>query len=197
MSPSADVLEFDRRAATYDDGRLGRWHQIIVTRCADVAMASAPVPLRVLDVGCGTGGMLVEFAVRLPTAMQVVGVDPARGMALRAAERADGRADVVRGGAEHLPFADGTFDLVVSSLSFDHWADREKGLREIHRVLSAEGTLVLADRVGWWQRNRGHNVRHRKQLVRLAEACGFEFDRRETIYRLFGLPLVQAMVLGR
>jgi ubiquinone/menaquinone biosynthesis C-methylase UbiE len=196
MSPSSDVIEFDRRAPTYDDGRLGRWHQLVVTRCADVAMASAPVPLRALDVGCGTGAMLVEFAVRLPSAIQVVGVDPARGMTLRARERAEGRAEVIRAGAEQLPFAEASFDLVVSTLSFDHWADRSQGLREIARVLSPDGTLVLAERCGWWQRNQG-GVRHRRQLVRLAEACGFELDRHETVYRIAGLPLVQAFVFAR
>ena len=38
--------------------------------------------------------------------------------------------------AEHLPFPDGTFDLVVSTTSFDHWSDQEAGLRECARVLT-------------------------------------------------------------
>jgi ubiquinone/menaquinone biosynthesis C-methylase UbiE len=195
MSSSPDVAEFDRRAQTYDDGRLGRWHQVVVSRSADVAMASAPVPRRALDVGCGTGGMLVEFAVRLPAAVHV-GVDPARGMALRSRDRSEGRAQIVRAGAEALPFADHTFDLIVSTLSFDHWADRDRGIGEISRVLTEDGIFVLADLCGWWQRNRG-GIRHRKAIIGLAEQHGLELDRRETVYRLAGLPLVQAFVFAR
>jgi SAM-dependent methyltransferase len=159
-------------------------------------MASAPVPLRALDVGCGTGGMLVEFALRLQTAIEVVGVDPSPRMVERANERADGLAQVVRAAAEQLPFADQTFDLVVSTLSFDHWDDQSRGLREIARVTSPEGVFVLADLCGWWLPNRGR-IRHRRKLIETVRSSGFELDRRETVYRISGLPLVQAFVFVR
>jgi ubiquinone/menaquinone biosynthesis C-methylase UbiE len=37
---------------------------------------------------------------------------------------------------EHLPYADGTFDLVVSTTSFDHWSDQGAGLAECARVMT-------------------------------------------------------------
>ena len=43
--------------------------------------------------------------------------------------------------AERLPFADASFDLVVSAMSFDHWADQELGLAECARVLRPGGSL--------------------------------------------------------
>jgi len=49
----------------------------------------------------------------------------------------------LQGAAEALPFADATFDLVVSSMSFHHWADQRTGLGEVRRVL-ATGGLRLA-----------------------------------------------------
>ena len=49
------------------------------------------------------------------------------------------------GTAEHLPGPDGAFDLVVSTTSFDHWADQQAGLRECARVMAPGGCLVLVD----------------------------------------------------
>lgn len=48
--------------------------------------------------------------------------------------------------AERIPFADRTFDVVISVLRYHCWADHEEGLREIARVLAPGGALVLADR---------------------------------------------------
>lgn len=158
-------------------------------------MASAPVPIRALDVGCGTGNMLVEFSVRLPTAIHV-GVDASQGMAVFARNRLEGRAQVVRGGAERLPFPDGAFDLIVSTLSLHHWSDPQRGLTEIARVLTADGVFVLADFAGWWQRGHG-GIRRRGKILALASQAGFELDRREVVSRRLGLPLVQAFVFAR
>jgi ubiquinone/menaquinone biosynthesis C-methylase UbiE len=47
--------------------------------------------------------------------------------------------------ASRLPWPAATFDLVVSTTSFDHWADQRAGLAECARVLAPGGCLVLAD----------------------------------------------------
>ena len=49
------------------------------------------------------------------------------------------------GTAEQLPWPAATFDLVVSTTSFDHWADQRAGLAQCARVLAPGGCLVLAD----------------------------------------------------
>jgi ubiquinone/menaquinone biosynthesis C-methylase UbiE len=49
------------------------------------------------------------------------------------------------GVAEELGYPDGTFDLVVSTTSFDHWTDQQAGLVECARVLRPGGHLVLVD----------------------------------------------------
>jgi ubiquinone/menaquinone biosynthesis C-methylase UbiE len=196
MSPDRSVSIFDDRAESYDSGRLARWHTRIVTRAADVATTASPVPLRLLDIGCGTGRMLVEFTLRLPTAMELVGVDASLPMVRRATQRLEGRAQVIQARAEQLPLPDAHFDLVVSTMSLDHWSDPGQGLREAARVLSASGVFVLADLCGWWLPSRGH-PRHRRALLRVAQGAGFELDRRQTIYRVAGLPLVQVFVLRK
>ena len=77
---------------------------------------------------------------------QIAGVDPAPAMigAARAAA-ADDRLHWLEGTAGALPFPDGAFDLVVSTTSFDHWADQAAGLRECARVLAPGGRPVLTD----------------------------------------------------
>lgn len=95
-------------------------------------------PHRALDVGCGTGlstRALAQFA------QEAVGVDISEEM-LRARER-DSRAAYVRAAAEHLPFADATFNLTTIASAI-HWFDRE-GVREIARVLSPSASLVVYD----------------------------------------------------
>src|SRR5919197_6218323 len=67
---------------------------------------------RALDVGCGPGAALAALADRLG-AEQVAGVDPSEAFVEMARRRIPG-ADVRLAAAEALPFADGSFDLVVS-----------------------------------------------------------------------------------
>ena len=62
----------------------------------------------------------------------------------------DDRLRFSTGTAEHLPYPDATFDLVVSTTSFDHWADQRAGLAECARVMTPDGHLVLTDQFSSW-----------------------------------------------
>jgi ubiquinone/menaquinone biosynthesis C-methylase UbiE len=74
----------------------------------------------------------------------LAGVDPAAGM-LTGARRAGVPAALARADAGALPFADGSFDVVTSTVSFHHWKDQRAGLAEAGRVLTPGGVFVLAD----------------------------------------------------
>jgi ubiquinone/menaquinone biosynthesis C-methylase UbiE len=76
----------------------------------------------------------------------LVGLDPAREVIPAAKKRAPGVRLVV-GSAEALPFADGSFDTVVSSLVFCSVPDPDRGLREVHRVLAPGGRLAMMEHV--------------------------------------------------
>jgi ubiquinone/menaquinone biosynthesis C-methylase UbiE len=192
--PRADITAFDDRAETYDRGGVARWHAAIVERSADVALAAMPVPLRVLDVGCGTGGLLREMVVRVPYSEAYVGVDPAPRMLAVARRDADPRVTFVRGVAEALPFPDESFDLVVSSVSFDHWADQRAGVEELARVVRDNGRVVLVDLSAIWLPGRGR-VRSPRGVRRLLREAGLEIDRTEVVYRFaFSLPFVRAFI---
>ena len=107
---------------------------------------------RVLEIGCGTGTLVVLLKQKYPAA-QIVGLDPDP-KALRRAEKKVRRAGVVvqldRGFADELPYERGTFDRVLSSLMFHHLdeRDREKMLREVLRVLKPGGSFHLLDFAG-------------------------------------------------
>lgn len=147
MAHDRDVAAFDRRATSYDEGWRGRMHDGIIMRTVAQALDAAPAPARVLDVGCGTGTALRLLAVRLPETHALVGVDAAPGMVdvARTRTQGDDRIEIHQGTAEALPIDPGTFDLVISITSFDHWADQLEGLRSCAQALTGDGVLVLTD----------------------------------------------------
>jgi ubiquinone/menaquinone biosynthesis C-methylase UbiE len=188
MARDRDVAAFGERAEGYEEGWLGRLHQEIADRTADLAMAEVPAPRRVLDVGCGTGYLLRRIAARAPHAAELVGVDAAAQMVRVAQDAtADPRVRFLAGTAEHLPGPGGVFDLVVTTTSFDHWADQQAGLHECARVLTPGGCLVLVDQfsplylptlVG----SRRDKARTRRRATRLLTRAGFQSPRWHALY---------------
>src|SRR5579863_3710718 len=84
-----DVKAFDERATGYETGWRGRLHHEISGRAIEVALAVAPAPRRVLDVGSGTGYVLRKLAAALPSAAGLTGIDPAPGMVRVASDQAE------------------------------------------------------------------------------------------------------------
>jgi ubiquinone/menaquinone biosynthesis C-methylase UbiE len=146
MARDRDVAAFGERAQGYDEGWRGRMHHQIADRTVDLALTCMPAPKQILDVGCGTGYLLGQLAARAPQAEVLVGIDAAPAMIKVArTAAADDRPRFVVGTAEQLPWPAAAFDLVVSTTSFDHWADQRAGLAECARVLAPGGFLVVAD----------------------------------------------------
>jgi SAM-dependent methyltransferase len=161
-----------RRRATYREGSVAAWHPVLVERAADVAVAAMPIPLRVLDVGCGDGQLLAELILRVPYADIYVGLDPMPGVISDVRRASDPRLSLVRGAAEALPFADGCFDLVLATMSFGYWEDQAAGVAELARVVSDTGKVVIVE-----PPNAAGNV------TKLLAAAGLTLERTETVHR--------------
>lgn len=133
-SEYADESRLRRRAAGYagagtrEDARIPLVEAVV-----------AAAPRNVLEVGCGWGE-LAEWIAR-ETGAEVVAVDLSPRMVELAVERG---IDASVADVQDLPFATGTFDLVVAAWMLYHVPDLERGLAEIARVLRPGGTFVAA-----------------------------------------------------
>lgn len=100
---------------------------------------------QVLEIGCGGGLISEELALR---GAQVIGIDPAQG-ALETARthvRQNGlgaQTHFMRAVAEQLPFADGSFSVIVCLDVLEHVSDVRKTLQEIARVLAPGGIFIF------------------------------------------------------
>jgi ubiquinone/menaquinone biosynthesis C-methylase UbiE len=115
-----------------------------------ISMAELQPGQRVLDIGCGTGNLLLALG-RDEQGVEIEGLDPdarALAKAARKAHRAGVAASWRPGYAQDLPHADGSVDRVFSSLMLHHMPDdddKDALLAEVRRVLRPDGLLVLAD----------------------------------------------------
>lgn len=99
---------------------------------------------RVLEVSCGTGYLLTQYAGRV----QASAIDlNARMVEItnKNLRRAGLAADVQQADVEGLPYADETFDTVVNTMSFSGYPNGRAALAEMSRVLKPGGDLVLID----------------------------------------------------
>ncbi|HEX6910660.1 MAG TPA: class I SAM-dependent methyltransferase [Longimicrobium sp.] len=118
---------------------------------------------RALEIGCGTGSLLVLLKQGQPGA-EVVGLDPdpaALAIARRKATRAGVALQLDEGFADALPYGNGTFDRVVSSFMFHHLSRevKEAALREARRVLRPGGRVHMVDFAGPGSAGRGFLAR--------------------------------------
>jgi ubiquinone/menaquinone biosynthesis C-methylase UbiE len=105
--------------------------------------------VRILDIGCGTGTLAAMIKRQHPD-VHVVGLDPdpkALARAARKAARARAAIQFDRGFADALPYADASFDRVLSSFMFHHLPSdaRPNTLREVVRVLAPGGSFHMVD----------------------------------------------------
>ena len=141
--------EFTRWSESYDRSVLqwllfGPSHRAMIRRIGAVA---GDRPLKVLDVGCGTGVFAARLREAVPLA-RVWGIDLVPGMLRKGADRWKRHAEgvqPVQGDSERLPFADGSFDVITCANSFHHYPHQEHAVREMRRVLRPGGRLMIVD----------------------------------------------------
>jgi ubiquinone/menaquinone biosynthesis C-methylase UbiE len=144
---------------------------------------------RVLDVGCGRGLMLLGLAKRL-TSGRAVGIDlwqtqDQSGNAITTTEENARREHVAErvelhtGDMQQLPFADDSFDVIVSSWAIHNIYDaagREQAVREVVRVLKPNGRFALID------------ISHTRQYQQVMQVLGLKDLRRKGPSFIFVIP---------
>lgn len=135
---------FDVAAADYDwinramsMGSGDRYRRVALLR------AGLLPGMRLLDAGSGTGAVAAAAQAIVGAGGRVVALDPSLGMIGRAAGRGVKRR--VRGIAESLPFATGSFDRLSMGYALRHVADLRATFSEYRRVLAEGGVLVLLE----------------------------------------------------
>lgn len=104
---------------------------------------------KILDIGCGTGLLAIEFAKNL-SGVEITGLDLSD-VALEVARDNVQKSEVIerisfqKGDAEDIPFADNAFDLVISSNTLHLIMNPIKMFNEIHRVLKTKGKFFISD----------------------------------------------------
>jgi ubiquinone/menaquinone biosynthesis C-methylase UbiE len=148
--------EFTSWSTSYDRSIL-QWllfapsHRVMIRRIRE---AAGDRPVKMLDVGCGTGLFASKVRDSLPH-VEVCGVDLVSEMLAKGQTRWRlHRAHVlpVQGDSERLPFASGSFDIVTCANSFHHYPHQDRAVAEMGRVLRPGGRLMLIDgyRDGLW-----------------------------------------------
>jgi SAM-dependent methyltransferase len=130
-------MQFVAPAEDYDR-YMGRYTPSLAVALADTG--GVEPGMRVLDVGCGPGGLTAELASRVG-AENVAAIDPAPQFTRACRERHPG-ADVRDGVAEDLPWDDDSFDAALSSLVIGFMSDPDQGVREMARVTKPGGRVA-------------------------------------------------------
>src|SRR5258706_8159813 len=137
--PDPFDVDKERDVALYDE--LPLWSSL----AGQLLLDHVPLTVkRALDLGCGTGFPLLELAERLGSGASVVGLDPWLIALRRAAMKRETwrvpQAGIVNGDGALMPFRAAAFDLVVSNLGINNFADVDAALAECRRVLRPGGT---------------------------------------------------------
>lgn len=143
------TAEFNRWSENYDRSILqwllfGPSHRALIGRIRAVA---GDRPIRILDVGCGTGVFAARLRASFPSA-RVWGIDLVAGMLAKGTARwrqHAGHVQPIQADSERLPFAAGSFDVLTCANSFHHYPQQDRAIAEMHRVLRPGGRLLLID----------------------------------------------------
>ncbi len=140
---------FDTISKNYDDlNRVISFGIDVKWRKKVVQIIGKTNPKQILDIATGTGDLAIMMAGLNPD--RVVGLDISSGM-LEVGKQKIGKQnlsdtiDMIVGDSENMPFDDNTFDAITVSFGVRNFANLDKGLTEIRRVLKPSGTLVVLE----------------------------------------------------
>lgn len=163
---------------------------------------------KILDIGCGTGTLIIEVKKRYPNT-EILGIDPDEEIlkiAGKKLKKSKVSAKLIKAYAQALPFPDSTFDLAVSTLIFHHLKTdvKKKSIKEIYRVLKKRGRFLLIDfgqpktllskillKVGaFFEGKENMEANLKGKLPLFLEGAGFEIKKANLYFR--GIQFLEA-----
>jgi SAM-dependent methyltransferase len=167
-----------------------------------IRLAELQAGQKVLEIGCGTGEVLLAIK-RAHPAVEVTGLDPdpkALDRANRKSVSNKASMQLDQGFSDHLPYEDESFDRVVSSFMFHHLNvdERLKTLQEARRVLKSDGAFHLVDFEHSHGKGRLADLFHHherlkdnssERILTLLKEAGFSDVRTESNARLLVFPV--------
>jgi ubiquinone/menaquinone biosynthesis C-methylase UbiE len=147
--PEPEVMDDSDEVEAYASAAAEAFLDSIDNTLVEQVIALAPERGRLLDLGCGPGGIALKLARRLP-GVTVFGADYSLNM-IRAARRAAAeqglaeRAHFFVADANRLAFPESSFDFVLSNSLLHHLREPVRVLKEMARVARPEGVLLMRD----------------------------------------------------
>lgn len=140
---------FDNISSNYDDlNRVISLGIDINWRKKVIEIIAKEHPKQILDIATGTGDLVMMMS-KLKTE-KIIGLDISAGMLavgkqkIAKANLAD-KIEMIVGDSEEIPFEDNTFDAITVSFGVRNFANLDKGIKEIARVLKSTGVLVILE----------------------------------------------------
>lgn len=135
---------FDEIAPKYDFlNRLLSFRRDVYWRKNAIKLMEITSNMKVLDLACGTGDMILELKKNIQD-VEVVGGDFSKNMLFIA--RKKGIVEPLVGGDAHfLPFKNSSFHRIMIAFGFRNVVDKKLGLREFHRILKPGGRLCILE----------------------------------------------------
>lgn len=163
---------FSLAARQYDE--LSGFHQQFARSLTEETHAFNPQASQILDVGCGTGYLAAQAKHRHPHA-RVIGIDFSSGMIAQANKNYND-IHFILADARQMPFADESFDLVLSNFAFQWMPDLSEALCEARRVLTVKGQMhatlfgeKTCEELFGSLEHAGFNVDHLNRFVSVSE----------------------------
>ena len=175
-------MNYNRQAEIYDEKGDGKFVAPMYGEIINRIMRANPK--KVLDVGCGTGNVLMKLSSN--EELKLYGVDISESMIKTAKKNLGNKAELKVGDSEYMPWEDNSFDVIVCNASFHHYPNPEKVLLEMKRVLKNKGTLIIGDPTApvvvrqilnlfcKISDNGDYRLYSKKEIKELLIKCGFE-----------------------
>lgn len=189
-------INFNRTAEVYDESSDGKFVAPMYEEIVSKVISANPK--KILDVGCGTGNVLIKLSTNYKFGLY--GVDISENMIKIAKKNLGDKAELKVGDSEYIPWEDNSFDVIVCNASFHHYPSPEKVLLEMKRVLKNSGLLIIGDPTApvicrqfinlycKISNNGDYKIYSEKEIKALLVKCGFEaFDFKKINYKSFAI----------